>query len=54
MISLDEHRGIIDKFEKVLSRIKEKYNSQFYSSIMPLKDYKKRDIYIGPKLSKSK
>ena len=45
LISLDERHGITDKFEKVFSRTKKKFNSQFYSSIMSPKDYNKGGIY---------
>ena len=45
LISLDERHGITDKCKKDLSRTKEKFNSQFYSSIMFAKDYNKGGIY---------
>ena len=45
LISLDERHEITNKFEKVLSRTKEKFNTQFYSSIMSPKDYNQRGIY---------
>ena len=51
LISLEERYKITYKFENFLSRTKERFNSQFYSSIISRKDYNKR---VGPKLSKSK
>ena len=45
LIRLDERHEITNKFEKVLSRTKEKFNTQFYSSIMSPKDYNQRGIY---------